>query len=62
MAVAGNDCEVMLPGDRGNPKEDGYSHNGDMGAAWSLFALAWTWHALAGELGDERRTKLKAKL
>ena len=46
----------------GNPKEDGYSHNGDMGAAWSLFALAWAWHALAGELGDDRRAKLKAKL
>ncbi|MCG3150353.1 MAG: hypothetical protein PCFJNLEI_03836 [Verrucomicrobiae bacterium] len=46
----------------GNPKEDGYSHNGDMGAAASLFALAWAWHALSAELGDERRAKLKAKL
>ncbi|MEI8063904.1 MAG: hypothetical protein WCH84_07560, partial [Verrucomicrobiota bacterium] len=46
----------------GNPKEDGYSHDGDMGAGASLFALAWAWHALANELGDERRAKLKAKL
>lgn len=46
----------------GNPKEDGYSHNGDMGAGAALFALAWMWHALADELGDERRAKLKAKL
>ena len=46
----------------GNPKADGYSHNGDMGASASLFALAWAWHALADELGAERRQRLQAKL
>lgn len=44
----------------GNPQEDGYSHNGDMGAAFSLFALAWMWHAM--DLDADRRAKLKAKL
>ena len=46
----------------GNPREDGYSHNGDMGAASALFALAWAWHALGAELGAERQARLRAKL
>ena len=31
---------------------NGYSHNGDMGAAGALFACAWMWHALGDELGE----------
>ncbi len=29
----------------GNPREDGYSHDGDMHAATCLRNLAWVWHA-----------------
>ena len=46
----------------GNPKLDGYSHDGDMGAASSLFALAWALQALGPDLDAERREKLIAKL
>lgn len=45
----------------GNPQEDGYSHNGDMGAAYALRALAWAWHMLGDRLGTERRQRLQAK-
>jgi len=46
----------------GNPNPEGYSHNGDMGAMYCLRALAWAYHALADELGGERRERLLAKL
>ena len=46
----------------GNPREDGYGCDGDMGAALMLQALAWTWHALRDHLGEERRKLLQDKL
>ena len=46
----------------GNPKEDGYGHNGDMRAAIVLRALAWSVHAWRDELGAKRRARLLEKL
>ena len=46
----------------GRREEDGYSHNGDMGAAFSLQALAQAWHMLGDRLGDERRARMLEKL
>ncbi|MCE5239011.1 hypothetical protein LLH23_11015 [bacterium] len=46
----------------GNPNPEGYSHNGDMGAMSCLRALAWAYHALGDELGEERRARLLDKL
>lgn len=60
-ALASADAAVALP-HWGNPKEDGYSHNGDMGAMANLRALSWAWHSLRDHLGEERRERLRAKL
>ncbi len=46
----------------GNPDPEGYSHNGDMGAATTMLGLAWAYHALRDHLGDERRARLVEKL
>jgi hypothetical protein len=46
----------------GNPQEDGYSHDGDMGAALPLRALAQLWHAAGDVLDADRRARLRAKL
>jgi hypothetical protein len=46
----------------GNPNPEGYSHNGDMAAMSCLRALAWAYHALGEELGDERRAALLDKV
>ncbi len=46
----------------GNPDPEGYSHNGDMGAASSMLGLAWAYHALREHLGEARRERLVAKL
>jgi hypothetical protein len=46
----------------GNPDPEGYSHNGDMGAATTMLGLAWAYHALRDQLGDERRARLVEKL
>ncbi len=46
----------------GNQNPDGYSHNGDFGAAYTLFGMAVALHALPDELGKERVEKIKAKL
>jgi len=46
----------------GNPREDGYGHDGDMGAAFVLRALAHAYHALGAELGADRRQRLRDKL
>lgn len=46
----------------GNPKVDGYSHNGDMGAAQILRALATAYHALKDRMSPDRRQRLLAKL
>ncbi|HEY3416758.1 MAG TPA: hypothetical protein VGM23_07735 [Armatimonadota bacterium] len=46
----------------GNPNEDGYGCDGDMGAAKMLRALSWAYHALRDYLGDERRERLVKKL
>lgn len=46
----------------GNPKEDAYGHNGDMGAALLMRAMAWAYHLIGPDLGDERRARLADKL
>ena len=46
----------------GNPREDGYSHNGDMHAAFPMRAMAWVYHGIGEELGEERRRKMRDKL
>ncbi|MHB8997690.1 MAG: hypothetical protein ACYC63_20785 [Armatimonadota bacterium] len=46
----------------GNPNPAGYSHNGDMGGMNALRALAFAYHALGEELGEERRAGLLDKL
>jgi hypothetical protein len=45
----------------GNPAPDGYSHNGDFGAAYTLFGLSALLHAMPDELGKERIEAMKAK-
>ncbi len=61
MALVAVDTAVALE-HWGNQKEDGYSHDGDMGAANYMRALAWAYHSLKDHLGDERRERLLAKL
>ena len=46
----------------GNQAFEGYSQDGDMGAANTFFALAWALHALAPQLGAERRQRMLDKL
>lgn len=46
----------------GNPREDGYGHDGDMYPAFTMRALAWAYHGLGSELGEERRAKMRAKM
>src|SRR5690606_30425314 len=46
----------------GNPRDDGYSHNGDMHAAFPMRAMAWVYHGIGEELGEERRRKMREKL
>lgn len=60
-ALRAVDAAIALP-HWGNPKEDGYSHDGDMGSMAMLRSLSWAWHALRDELGGERREALRAKL
>lgn len=55
------DTAIALP-HWGNPREEGYSHDGDMGAAFTMRELAYAWHALNEELGIEHRTRLLEKL
>lgn len=46
----------------GNPKEDGYSHDGDITPAWIMKEMSVVHAALAAELGTERRLRLEEKL
>ncbi|HEY3397434.1 MAG TPA: hypothetical protein VGM19_07185 [Armatimonadota bacterium] len=46
----------------GNPDPEGYAHDGDMGAGSAMLGLAWAYHALAAELGPERRARVLDKL
>ncbi|MBI4023935.1 MAG: hypothetical protein HY360_03080 [Verrucomicrobia bacterium] len=46
----------------GNPREDGYGCDGDMGAVHMLWALTWAYHALRDHLGEDRRNRLREKL
>jgi hypothetical protein len=47
----------------GNPNPDGYSYNGDMGAASHMQHLAWALHMLGAErLGEARRARMLEKL
>ena len=61
MALAAVDAVISQEA-WGNPNPEGYSHNGDMGAATCLRALAWAYHAFGDELGEERRARLLDKL
>jgi hypothetical protein len=60
-ALATVDEAIALP-HWGNPREDGYGCDGDMGAAQMLRTLAWACHSLRDHLGDERRARLLARL
>ncbi len=55
------DAAVALP-HWGNQREEGYSHDGDMGAAFTMRELAYAYHALRDELGAERTIRLLEKL
>lgn len=46
----------------GNPRPDGYGHDGDMGAMYTMWGLTYAYHALPERLGDERRTRMLDKL
>lgn len=46
----------------GNPREDAYSHNGDMGAGFTMRALAMALHMFGNRLGADRRKRLLDKL
>jgi hypothetical protein len=46
----------------GNPRPDGNGHDGDMGAMYSIWSLTYVYHALHGELGEERRRRMIDKL
>ena len=61
QALALVDQAIDLP-HWGNPKEDAYGHNGDMGAALLMRAMAWTYHMIGADLGDGRRARLTDKL
>lgn len=60
-ALAAIDQAIELP-HWGNQQEDGYSHDGDMGAALLLRASCWAYHILGDRLGATRRERLLAKL
>ncbi len=55
------DTLVALP-HWGNPRQEGYGHNGDLGAATALRAGAWAWHGYGEALGVERAEALREKL
>jgi hypothetical protein len=46
----------------GNPTPDGYSHNGDFGAAYTLYGMSVALHAIPDELGKDLIEQIKAKL
>ncbi|MHB9133109.1 MAG: hypothetical protein ACYDBB_18730 [Armatimonadota bacterium] len=61
IAMQAIDQAIALP-HWGNRREDGYGHNGDMGAMELLRVLAWAYHALGDKMGEERRVHLRDKL
>ena len=46
----------------GNPREDGYGHNGDMGAADTFDDLVWTLNFLGDDLGETLSHRLLSRL
>lgn len=46
----------------GNEACDAYGHNGDMGAMYMLMPLTWAYHALAEQMGEERRKRVREKI
>lgn len=46
----------------GNPCEDGYGHNGDIGGAITMLDLAWTLNFLGDDLGKSLAQRLLARL
>ncbi len=61
LALKVIDETVALP-HWGNPREDGYSHDGDMAPAVAMRCLAWALHALRDELGPARTKSMLAKM
>ena len=61
LALAQIDTLLDLPA-FGNAAEDCYGHNGDMGAMYMLMPLTWAWHALADQMGEERRARVREKI
>jgi hypothetical protein len=55
------DVYLNLP-DWGNPRPDGYGHNGDMFAADAFRNLAWAYHYLHDDLSERDRRQLLDKL
>lgn len=45
----------------GNPKPEGYGHNGDMGAADQLLTLAFASHVLKNDLTWQQKKSIKKK-
>ena len=60
-ALEALDEKIELP-HWGNPKEDGYSHDGDFIAVSVMLKLAWGLRMLWDHLGEERRERLIEKL
>ncbi|MFO7621464.1 MAG: hypothetical protein R6W81_09390, partial [Bacteroidales bacterium] len=61
LALAEVDALVDRPA-FGHEACDTYGHNGDMGAMYQLTPLTWAYHALADELGEERRSAVREKI
>ena len=55
------DHYIALPA-WGRPREDVYGHNGDIGGGETIRNMAFAYHMLGAELGEERRARLLKKL
>ncbi len=60
-ALEAVDDTLALPA-FGNPHPEAYGHHGDMRAMYQLLNLAWAYHALRDELGEERRDRVREKM
>ena len=60
-ALALVDHAISLPA-WGRPREDVYGHNGDIGGGIAIRNMAFAYHMLGPELGEERRIRLLKKL
>ena len=60
-ALAIVDHAIALPA-WGRPREDVYGHNGDIGGGEMIRNMAFAYHMLGPDLGEERRARLLQKL